>query len=271
MLHLDLKKTLLILAFIVLFTLGYKPVSAASGGGEWGRTGHFITGQVAEKYLSPEAKAALERLLGETSLAVATVWMDEVRSREEYRYTADWHWVTVPDGQTYAEAEKNPNGDVIWALEDHIEKLKQGGLSEDEEREALRFVIHTVGDMHQPLHVGTGTDRGGNDVAVEWRGRESNLHRVWDTDMIESWNMTSTEMTEVINFITEETRQEWLSGGVRDWAAESVSYRENVYDIPEDAQLGWEYRNRSFHIVEKRLLQAGVRMAGLLNDIYGQS
>lgn len=257
-------------SFLLLIFISLYITPGPAQASEWGRTGHFITGQIAEAYLSPEAKAAVERLLGETSLAVATVWMDEVRSREEYRYTADWHWATVPDGQTYAETEKNPNGDVIWAVENHIQKLKQGGLSEAEEREALRFLIHTVGDMHQPLHVGTGTDRGGNDVEVEWRGRPSNLHRVWDTNMIESWNMTSTEMTDALNFITEETRQQWLSGGVRDWAAESVSYRENVYDIPEDARLGWEYRNRNFHIVEKRLLQAGVRMAGLLNDIYAR-
>lgn len=254
---------------MLCITFSYCAMAPSAAAAEWGRTGHFITGQIAEEYLTPEAKAAVERLLGETSLAVATVWMDEVRSRPEYRYTADWHWATVPDGMSYAEAEKNPNGDVIRALETQIEKLKNGGLTREEEREALRILIHTVGDMHQPLHVGTGTDRGGNDVEVSWRGRGSNLHRVWDTDMIESWNMTSTEMTDALNFITEETRQQWLEGGVRAWAAESVSYRENVYDLPGDAALGWEYRNKNFHIVEKRLLQAGVRMAGLLNEIYG--
>lgn len=253
---------------MLLISTSYYVLTTPAQAEEWGRTGHFITGQIAEYYMTPEAKAAVERILGETSLAVATVWMDEVRPREDYRHTADWHWVTIPDGMTYEEAEKNPNGDVIWALETQIEKLKQGGRTEEEELDALRFLIHTIGDMHQPLHVGNGTDRGGNDVRVTWNGRNSNLHRVWDTNMIESWNMTSTEMKEAINFITEETRERWLSTGVRDWAAESVSYRDDIYDLPEDAALGWEYRNRNFHIVEKRLLQAGVRMAGLLNEIY---
>ncbi len=236
----------------------------------WGRTGHYITGEIAQRYLTDEAAQHVERILGDTSLSVATVWMDQVRSRSEYNHTRDWHWVTIPDGKTYEEAEKNPNGDVVEALERKIAKLKAGGLSEKEERDAFRMVIHMIGDMHQPLHVGTGEDRGGNDVRVEWRGRNSNLHRVWDTDMIESWGLTATEFTEALDIITPQTVEEWQSTGVRDWAMESVQYRDSIYALPEGNRLEWEYRNENFHIVEKRLLQAGVRMAGVINAIYGE-
>lgn len=260
----DIKTVGLLLASIMLF-ITFKPADADA----WGRTGHYITGEIAQRYLDDRTAAAVERILGETSLAVATVWMDQVRPQDEYRHTADWHWVTIPDGMTYEETEKNPNGDVIRSLEEQIERLKAGGLSEKEERDALRFVIHMIGDMHQPLHVGTGEDRGGNDVRVQWMGRNSNLHRVWDTNMIESWGLTSVQFTEALDVVTPETVARWQDSGPRDWAAESVTYRDSIYDLPENNELEWEYRNKNFHIVEKRLLQAGVRIAAVLNEIYG--
>jgi hypothetical protein len=254
-----------VLAAAVLFSAAsFFPADA----GAWGRTGHYITGEIAQYYLSETAAAEVERVLGDMSLTVSTVWMDQVRRTDEFRHTADWHWVTIPDGMTYEESEKNPNGDVVEAIERKVALLKAGGLTEKEERDALRMVIHMIGDMHQPLHVGTGEDRGGNDVRVQWMGRNSNLHRVWDTDMIESWGMTSPEFTEAINLITPDIVEKWQSTGVRDWAMESTTYRDAIYDLPDDMELGWEYRNRNFHIVEKRLLQAGVRIAGVLNEIY---
>ncbi|MCH8488237.1 MAG: S1/P1 nuclease [Candidatus Cyclonatronum sp.] len=252
-------------ALLVAFFIGLIPADAHA----WGRTGHYITGEIAQRHLTPGAAAHVERLLGETSLTVATVWMDQVRSTEPYRHTADWHWVTIPDGMRYEEAEHNPNGDVIEALERQIAALKSGRLTEDEERDALRMVIHMIGDMHQPLHVGTGEDRGGNDVRVQWLGRSSNLHRVWDTDMIESWDLTSTQFADALLIVDDATKAAWKQGGPRDWAHESVQYRANIYDLPENLELGWEYRNRNFHIVEKRLIQAGLRIAMVLNEVYG--
>jgi len=244
-------------------------LTGASSSALWGRAGHFITGEVAAAHLTDTARAEVERVLGEQSIAEATVWMDQVRPTDAYRHTADWHWVTVPGDSTYAEARKNPNGDLIDALERKITALKTGELSTDEEREALRMVIHLVGDIHQPLHVGTGDDRGGNDVAVTYLGRETNLHRVWDTDMLVSWNDDYQHWAAAINHPTEELVAAWQRATVRRWAEESVSYRGVVYDLPEDKVIGWEYRNRALPIVEQRLLQAGVRMAGVLNDIYG--
>ncbi|MCH8567254.1 MAG: S1/P1 nuclease [Balneolales bacterium] len=258
-------RKLIFVASIFFLQLGMLYTSANG----WGRTGHFITGEIAGLYLTDEAKDAVDRILGETSLTVSTVWMDEVRSRDEYSYTRDWHWVTIPDGMTYEESEKNPNGDVVEAIDRLVSKLKSGNLSEKDERDFLRMVIHMIGDMHQPLHVGRGDDRGGNDVRVQWMGRNSNLHRVWDTNMIESYGLTTQQWTEALNIITPETVQKWQSGTVQDWAHESMQYRDAIYDLPESMELGWEYRNKNFHVVEKRLLQAGVRIAYVLNKIYG--
>lgn len=235
----------------------------------WGHIGHYVTGEIAEQYLTDKAAEEVKQILGNTTLAMATTWMDDIRSDSLYDYTSDWHWVTIPPGETYEEAEKNPNGDIIQALERKISQLKNGGLSEKEEREKLKMVIHMVGDIHQPLHVGTGEDRGGNDVQVQWMGENSNLHRVWDSDMINSYQLSFTELARKINHPADEQIEDWQQATVRDWAMESKSYRGQVYDLPADRRIGWEYRYQYFDIVEKRLLQAGIRLAGVLNDIYG--
>lgn len=234
----------------------------------WGQIGHYVTGEIAEQYLTEKAAEEVKRVLGNTSLAVAGTWMDDIRSDPQYDYTGDWHWVTIPSGMTYEETEKNPNGDIIEALERKIAQLKTRNLTENEEREKLKMVIHMIGDIHQPLHVGTGEDRGGNDVRVQWMGESSNLHRVWDSDMINSYQLSYTELAGKINHPTAEQISEWQQATVRDWAMESKSYRDQVYDLPDNRRIGWEYRYYKFEIVEKRLLQAGIRLAGVINEIY---
>lgn len=235
----------------------------------WGRVGHFITADIAEKNLTEKANAEIQRILGDMDLRGASVWMDEVRRTDEYRHTADWHWVTVPDGQTYEQSEKNPNGDIIEELERHIAKLKAGGLSEKKERDALLYIIHLVGDIHQPLHVGREGDRGGNDVRIVWEmGRSNNLHSLWDTGMILTYNKEPEEFARELNPNDAVLIEKWQSASVRDWAVESISHREAVYSLPPDNRLGKAYRDEYFHLVELRLAQAGVRIAGVLNSIF---
>ncbi len=237
---------------------------------KWGQLGHYVTGEIAEYHMTDTARERVNEILGDRSLQISTVWMDDIRSDSRYDHTRTWHWATIPDGMTYEEAEQDEGGDIIWALETLIDKLKEGGLTEKEERDKLRMVIHMIGDIHQPLHVGTGEDMGGNQVRVHWMGNESNLHRVWDSDIINSLQMSYTELAQELNTATPEQVQEWQSATVRDWAYESVSYRDRVYDLPDDMRIGWEYRYNHVDIVFKRLLQAGVRMAGVLNEIYGE-
>jgi hypothetical protein len=253
----------LLLAFSLLFT-------AETEQSKWGQVGHYVTGELAEMHLTDTARERVNEILGDVSMARATVWMDDIRSDSRYDHTRTWHWATIPDGMTYEEAEQEEGGDIIWALETLIEKLKEGGLDEDEERDYLRMVMHMVGDIHQPLHVGTGEDRGGNDVRVHWMGDSSNLHRVWDSDIINSFQMSFTELTRELNTATPEQIEEWQQATVRDWAYESVSYRDRIYDLPDDMRIGFQYRYDNKDIVFKRVLQAGIRMAGVLNEIYGE-
>jgi hypothetical protein len=234
----------------------------------WGPTGHRATGLIAEKYLNKRAKKELERILAGQSLAMASTWMDEIRSDTTWNFTADWHWVTIQDGQSYEQSEKNPNGDLIQTIEKIIADLKSKKLGAKEEVEQLKMLIHLIGDVHQPLHVGGGNDRGGNDVKVSWFRMDSNLHRVWDSDMIDDTRLSFTELAESLEKPDAVKLAAWQKSNVLDWAAESMTYRKPVYDVG-DGKLGYLYSYNNFHIVRLRLLQAGVRLAGVLNEIYG--
>jgi S1/P1 Nuclease len=234
----------------------------------WGATGHRVTGWIAEKHINKKAKKELNRILGGQSLAMVSNWMDEIRSDSTYDYAVDWHFVTIPQGKTYAETKKNPNGDLIQTIERLIAALKSKKLNAKDESEHLKMLIHLIGDIHQPLHVGVEGDHGGNDIKVTWFRAESNLHRVWDSEMIDDSRLSYTELAESLEKPDETKISSWQKSTVQQWATESISYRDNVYNYG-NGKLGYKYTYQNFHIVRHRLLQAGIRLAGVLNDIYG--
>ncbi len=235
----------------------------------WGPTGHRAVGLVAEKHLSAKAKKNITKILGQQSLAEVATWMDEIRSDSIYNYTTDWHWVTIETGKTYDQSPKNPKGDVIMTLERIIAELKKHTLDKKTETEYLKMLVHLVGDIHQPLHVGCCDDQGGNKVKVKWFGRETNLHSTWDSNMIDD---TKLSFTELAGFLGEPTPASLISlqkNSVREWADESMSFRKQVYDIG-DSNLGYKYSYNYFWIAKQRMMQAGIRLAGVLNEIYGK-
>lgn len=235
----------------------------------WGVTGHRATGWIAEKHLNKKARKALQHLLKGQSLAMVSTWMDEVRADSTYNYMNDWHWVTIPYGQTYEQTEKNINSDIIATIERIIAELKTKKLSEEEQAQRIKILVHLIGDIHQPLHVGGRDDKGGNNVKVMWFKGESNLHSVWDSNMIDDTRLSYTEFAQSLNIPSESEVQSWQKASVRDWAKESQLYEKEVYDIGA-GKLGYRYAYLNYHIVRNRVLQAGIRMAGIFNDIYGK-
>jgi hypothetical protein len=238
-------------------------------GNSWGVTGHRATGWIAEKYLNKKAKKELQKILAGHSIAMISTWMDDVRSDSAYDHMQDWHWVTIPYGQTYEESTKNPKGDVIQTIERIIVALKSRKLTQQDQIQHLKILIHLIGDIHQPLHVGGRDDKGGNDIKVNWFRNESNLHRVWDSEMIDDTRLSFTELAQSLDSPTEVQLKQWQRASVREWAKESQGYEKQVYDYG-NGKLGYRYSYLYFHIVRQRLLQSGVRLAGVLNEIYGK-
>jgi len=235
----------------------------------WGVTGHRATGLIAERHLSAKAKKKIKQLLGQESLAIVSTWMDEIRSDSTYNYTADWHWVTIETGKTYDESPKNPNGDVIMTIERLVKELKAGNLDRQKQIAHIKMLVHLIGDIHQPLHVGCCDDRGGNSVKVKWFRSETNLHSVWDSGMIDDTKLSYTELADALGKPDRLTVSAWQKNSVRDWANESMSYRKQVYAVG-DGNLSFKYPYKNLDSVRHRLLQAGVRLAGILNSIYGK-
>lgn len=236
----------------------------------WGKTGHRVTGQIAENHLSAKARKAIQELLGGESLAEAANWADEIRSDPAWKRSDPLHYVNITDGVSYEDAKKNPAGDVITALRQMEATLRNKNAPKQQRVEALKFFVHFAGDLHQPLHAGRADDLGGNRVNVRWfRGAEStNLHTVWDSLLIDQEQLSFTEWTRFLDRASEDEIKKWQASSYTDWMEESRAALPQVYDFPRDLPLSFPYVYKNMPLVKQRLLQAGIRIAGVLNRIY---
>jgi hypothetical protein len=246
------------------------PAAPALG---WGATGHRVTGAIAEDYLSGVARANVRLLLGTESLAQAATWPDDMRSDpgEFWQRTASpWHYVTVPTGSTQAQTGAPPEGDGVTALDRFAAILRDPTASAADRRMALRFTVHIIGDLHQPLHAGRPGDRGGNEVKVSWFGEQSNLHSVWDSKMIDSRQLSHSELAGwLASSIAPEQVIAWSNPDPQAWIAESVALRETVYPAGAAPKLSYAYAYQHGAALDGRLSRAGVRIAAYLNRIFG--
>jgi hypothetical protein len=232
----------------------------------WGPRGHRAIGRIAERHLTPEAARQVVERLGPEPLAYVTTWADEIRSEPAWAKADSWHWVTIPDGRSYDTARKNPNGDVLEAISRFEGVLANRGTAPGERAQALKWLSHLIGDLHQPLHVGRGDDHGGNDVLVLWFGEPTNLHAVWDSKLIDSNELSFSELAELVDHATPDEVRTWQASGPREWAAESQRLRDASYQLG-DRRLGFRYLHEHWPMVRLRLLQAGIRLAGELNRL----
>lgn len=255
----------LLIALIFIAGIGHSANVLA-----WGQIGHRVTGAIAENYLSPEARAAVSELLPHESLAEASTYADEMRSNPSefwQKQAGPWHYVTVPVGKVYDEVGAPPEGDSVSALSRFRRTLLDDEATVEEKQLALRFTVHIIGDLHQPLHAGNGTDRGGNDVRIRFFREETNLHRVWDSQMIDRRQLSYTEWSDWLGQkITTEQLRAWSNPDPEVWIGESTTIRDRIY--PEDADISWDYLYEHLPTATRRLQQAGVRIAAYLNELY---
>jgi len=262
-------KRLFVLAALFLF-LFFPSVSFA-----WGTLGHRIVASIADSYLSAKAKAEIKKILGNESLAMASNWADFVKSDSSYNYMETWHYIDFKKGLSYGEMKSLLKSDTaadIWTkLNFVVSELKKKNLPGDKKRLYLRVLVHLVGDCHQPLHVGVEGTAGGNDIKLNWFSTPSNLHRVWDSDMIESQKLSYSEYVADINHTTANQRKLWQSQPITLWFYESYTKAqalENEITGP-NPRLSYRYNYDHLQTLNDQLLKGGVRLAGLLNSIFG--
>lgn len=253
--------------FIFLFAVGF-----ASQVFAWGSTGHRVTGAIAEPMLSDTAKAQVRDILGSESLAEASTWPDFMRASSDkfwQREARSYHYVTVPKGKTYEQTDAPKRGDAITALKKFTAVLQDPKASRDEKTLALRFTIHLVADLHQPLHAGNGKDRGGNSFSVVYFDNPTNLHSVWDSAMIDREKLSYSEKSAWLQSkMTAQQISDWSTTDPLVWVAESTKLRDIIY--PKQQIISWEYTFNHIGIIDQRLSQAGVRLAAYLNELFEQ-
>lgn len=239
----------------------------------WGQVGHRIIGRVASSQLTPAARATVRMLLPGESLGSVASWADQIRSQQPE--TAPWHYVNIPIWDSiFRPATVCPGGNcVIAALERQLAIVADRSRPRAERAEALKWVVHLVGDMHQPLHVGDRGDRGGNDVKLTYDGKPGNLHAIWDTGLLLATGVNEEQY--VVQF--ERTIRQrgdlarLTSGSIVDWAMESHAVSRDVaYPfLPTSLELDNRYLDMVRSILEDRMLRASVRLAALLNRALG--
>lgn len=236
----------------------------------WGPTGHRATGKIAEKHLTRKAKKRIEKLLQGESLAFVSTYADEIKSdRKKYGKFYTWHYVNMPLNGTYEDSSKNPDGDLITGINYCVKVLKDENSTTEDKRFYLKMLVHLVGDLHQPMHVGRPEDKGGNTIQVQWHGKGSNLHRVWDEDLINKWDMSYVELADNAKHLSKEQILFIQKGDVLDWMRDTHQLTKKVYaSVKSGDKLRYKYSYDYFPIVREQLQKGGIRLAKLLNDIF---
>ena len=251
---------------IVVALLSYLPSFG------WGQKGHDVVAYIAECNLKPEVYQKVVKKLGDHSLVYYANWLDNASYSDQYRYTKSWHYANVDEGYTYDTMPKNEKGDVVTAINGIIAELKSGKLSAEQENVRLRMLIHLVGDIHCPMHAGHLSDRGGNSVIVKFFDKETKLHSLWDTALVEAahkWSYTEWEQ-QLNRYCTAEQKQKLAQGEATDWLNESHAIATEIYKAtPEKRKVSYDYIAYYAPVIEQRLLAGGLRLARILNEIYG--
>lgn len=259
----------------------------------WGPTGHRVVGEIAEKYLTRKAKRKMKKILGGHSLSRVSNWPDKIKSDPtNYGHTYVWHYMTWPTAQN--DYDINSSGELIKALEENLKVFKNQTEPLAKRSFALQFIVHLVGDLHQPLHVGNGADHGGNRCRVFFHKEDTNLHMLWDEKMIEFTRLSYSELANYINVFNKDELDKIQQGTFLDWARESKELRNQVY--PEEItpvattknadlnelrsycnpdqniqdsiipKVGYDYSYKFMPIAEKRMREAGIRLAKIINE-----
>ena len=257
-------------AFILLFiSIFFGTTPNTNESVFWGQNGHRVTGEIATQHLTKRAKRKIDKLLKGQSLAFVSTFADEIKSDRKYREFSAWHYVNMGLEESYEAAEKNPKGDLVTAIAKCISVLKDPNSKESDKVFYLKMLVHFVGDLHQPMHIGQKEDRGGNRIKVEWFGQGTNLHSVWDTKMIEAWNMSYIELAKNAKDLSKNQLKAMQKGSVEDWVNEVHEITKELYSsVKEGENLRYRYSYDHFGTVRNQLQRGGVRLAKILNDIY---
>lgn len=246
---------------LMLYFLAIIPNSSFA----YSKTGHQIITEIAMQYLDSNVKDNVIKYLNGTSIQESGIWMDEMRSSHEYDYMKPWHYINIEKDEMYAESEGENIINEIKKLV--LEFNKKETLSNDQVKTDLLILFHLIGDLHQPLHVGYGDDKGGNKTQVNFIGNNTNLHKVWDDEIIQDQNITLSSCLQYGAIIPKIEMEEIRKFNLIKWLMESRSVLNEVYDF-KDHKIDESYAVKMKPIIEKELFFAGIRLASILESYF---
>ena len=261
-----MKRTIMSLLLIVTFSCNLLA---------WGTTGHHVIAQVAEQNLTKKAKKQIDKALEGYPMAYWANWADNIKSEktDKWKHTHVWHYINLPSylpKQQFLEEAKNVKQENVYSEIPKLgETIKSKVSTIEEKRFALYFLIHLVGDLHQPMHVGRETDLGGNKIDVSWFNAPTNIHSVWDSRLIDHEKYSYTEYARILNILTKEEKKNLQKGSLEDWLFETYEIANEIYTtIEKGDKLSFDYSYKYKSIVELQMQRAGLRLAALLNEIF---
>jgi hypothetical protein len=232
--------------------------------------GHRIIADIAYDNLTNKARAQVDKILGRGGMVYEATWADEVRSDNKYVYSYQWHYQDLDDNMTSADIKKlldNPKAEgehLFFALDSLTRRLR----ADRNDAEALKFLVHFVGDLHQPMHMGRKDDKGGNKVEFNWFGRKTNLHSVWDGMIIENQKMSYSEFSMYLQDKFEPKKAEIKKQGILQSVEATYAVRNLIYAYDITDTNNYHYVYRFADKLDEMLYRGGIQLANLLNSIY---
>lgn len=256
---------------LVLISLGQQQVYG------WGMTGHRVISEIAERHLTKKAKKNIEKIIGKQKIAYWSNWADFIKSDPDpaLNKTGSWHFVNTDANLSFEDFNKalnaSPENNLYKSyLRVKGESMEKHNLSLQQKQHNLYYIIHLFADAHQPMHVSRAEDQGGNKIEVSFFGRKTNIHRVWDSELVDNEQYSYTEYASVLDVFTK-----------KDYARYNTSFEQTLYeshqlanriykDVEYNANLSYKHIYDYKYIMEECLLKAGIRLAHELNEIYGK-
>lgn len=237
----------------------------------WGQKGHDVTCAIAERHLKKAARKRIAEIFDGKSIVYWSNWMDNASHQKEFAYTKTWHYRDVGMDETYANAVENESGDVLTAISAQVAALKDGSLNHEAQAIALRMLVHLVGDLHCPMHMGRKEDAGGNKWQVQFFNNGTNLHSIWDSGLIENAHKwTYSEWVDQIDRVDKKAIATITEGSPYDWGEDTHRITQQVYEeTPAGKKVSYDEVARWAPVIEQQFLKGGLRLAKVLNDLFG--
>lgn len=237
----------------------------------WGYKGHRAVATIAQKHLTSNTAYVVSAILKGESMADVSTWADENKNRN----TAHWHFLNLPLGLSHAEFVKSvaqSDNNVYTAILKMEASLKDNTLPADQKNEALKYLIHLVGDAHQPMHVSRKEDKGGNTIQLRYDNKGTNLHSLWDSRLIDHEGLSEAEIVKNYDVATTAQIKQWQADSPMEWLWESYQISSELYRQAKPGEtIDDTYYQKYIQVTHKRIDQAGIRLAGELNKLFNSA